>query len=116
MFKQVWKKISEKGTWEAFDWVIKLDADAVFVPWKDNLESCSKSIEWASMKATKWGPIGEDLFAQKCMDSKGVSKIQNFDLTVDGVCPEVKKKWGGNPKSSKALKVDCSHVTAPVMH
>jgi len=159
MFKQVWKKISEKGTWEDFDWVIKLDADAVFVPWrlekvlstqpvswvgtyvencagvqygffgnvevlshkafetlKDNLESCSKSIEWASMKATKWGPIGEDLFAQKCMDSKGVSKIQNFDLTVDGVCPEVKKKWGGNPKSSKALKVDCAHVTAPVMH
>merc|ERR1712011_12495 len=32
MFKQVWKKIAEKGTWEDFDWVIKLDADAVFVP------------------------------------------------------------------------------------
>merc|ERR1712203_966948 len=77
---------------------------------------CSSKIKWSSMHATAWGPIGEDLFAQKCMDSHGVSKIQNFDLTVDGVCPEVKKNWGGNPKSSKALKVDCSHVTAPVMH
>ena len=81
-----------------------------------NIDSCSESIKWASMHATKWGPISEDLFAQKCMDSNGVDKIQNFDLTVDGVCPESKKKWGGNPRSSKALKVDCAHVTAPVMH
>jgi len=159
MFKQVWKKISEKGTWANFDWVIKLDADAVFVPWRlqkvlsmqpvswtgtyvencagvqygffgnvevlshkafetlnDNIDSCSQNIKWASMRATPWGPIGEDLFAQKCMDSKGVSKIQNFDMSVDGVCPEVKKKWGKSPKSSKALKVDCAQVTAPVMH
>ena len=79
-------------------------------------ESCPQDIEWASMKATAWGPIGEDLFAQKCMDKNGVSKIQNFALTEDGMCPEVKKKWGKSPKSSKALKVDCSQVTAPVMH
>jgi len=159
LFKQVWKQIAEKGTWKDFDWVIKLDADAVFVPWRlqkvlstqpvswsgtyvencegvqygffgsvevlshtafgklvKNIDSCSESIKWASMHATTWGPIGEDLFAQKCMDSNGVDKIQNFDLTVDGVCPAIKKKWGGNPKSSKALKVDCAHVTAPVMH
>merc|ERR1712150_336634 len=159
LFKQVWKQIAEKRTWEDFDWVIKLDADAVFVPWRlqkvlstqpvswsgiyvencegvqygffgsvevlshtafetlvNKIDSCSDSIKWASMDATAWGPIGEDLFAQKCMDSNGVDKIQNFDLTVDGVCPEIKKKWGGDPKSSKALKVDCAHVTAPVVH
>merc|ERR1719384_1965074 len=34
MFKQVWKKIDEIGAWKDFDWVIKLDADAVFVPWR----------------------------------------------------------------------------------
>jgi len=50
------------------------------------------------------------------MDDNQVSKVQNFDLTVDGVCPEVKKKWGKSPKATKALKVDCAHVTAPVMH
>jgi len=33
MFKQVWKKIGEQGSWSDYDWVIKLDADAVFVPW-----------------------------------------------------------------------------------
>jgi len=159
MFKQVWKRIDDKGTWKEFDWVIKLDADAVFVPWRlqkvlstqpvswsgtyiencegvqygffgnvevishaafqklvSNIDSCSQKIKWASMHATTWGPIGEDLFAQKCMDLSGVDKVQNFDLTVDGVCPEIKKKWGKSPKAKKALKVDCEHVTAPVMH
>jgi len=158
LYKQVWKKIGEKGTWAEFDWVIKLDADAVFVPWRlekllstqpvswtgvyvencaevqygffgavevishgafkrllDNLDTCSSDIEWASMHATPWGPIGEDLFAQKCMDKNGVSKIQIFDeLVTDGVCPSIKKKWGA--EKVKKFKPDCEHVTSPVMH
>jgi len=158
MFKQVWKKIGEKGTWQEFDWVIKLDVDAVFVPWRlekmmasqpvswtgvyiencaevqygffgnievlshqafstllKNIDSCSADIEWASMQATKWGPIGEDLFAQKCMDKKGVSKVQNFELTADGACPAIKKKWG-QAKSPKPVHVECDKVSTPVMH
>jgi len=158
MFKQVWKKIAEKGTWSEFDWVIKMDADTVFVPWRlqkmlatqpvswtgvyiencaevqygffgslevisheafatllKQLDSCSSNIRWASMHATSWGPIGEDLFAQKCMDKHGVSKLQNFDLTTDGVCPSVKKKWG-HGKDTKAFKPECDKVSTPVMH
>merc|ERR1712150_28386 len=158
MFKQVWKKIGEKGTWTDFDWVIKLDADAVFVPWRlqkmlstqpvswtgvyiencaevkwgffgnievlshqafstllENMDSCSSDIEWASMHATPWGPIGEDLFAQKCMDKKGVSKVQNFELTTDGACPSVKKKMG-QAKAKKPVKPECDIATTPVMH
>jgi len=159
MFKQIWKKIDEIGAWREFDWVIKIDADAVFVPWRlqkalstqpvswtgvyiencadvqygffgsvevishqafstlvNSLGECSSSIKWSSMHATAWGPIGEDLFAQKCMDLKGVSKVQKFDLTTDGVCPAVKKALGKDPKSSKAMKPECDKVTSPVMH
>merc|ERR1712241_377685 len=158
LFKQVWKKIGDKGTWAEFDWVIKLDADAVFVPWRlqkmlskqpvswtgvyiencaevqygffgnievlshhafttllTNMDSCSSDIEWASMHATTWGPIGEDLFAQKCMDKHKVSKIQNFELTMDGACPSVKKKMG-HAKAKKPIKPECDGVTTPVMH
>jgi len=158
MFKQVWKKIGEQGTWSDFDWVIKLDADAVFVPWRlqkmlatqpvswtgvyiencaevqygffgnievlsheafstllKNIDSCGSDIQWASMHATKWGPIGEDLFAQKCMDKKGVSKVQNFELTTDGACPAIKKKWG-QAKAPKPVKVECDKVSTPVIH
>merc|ERR1712203_626986 len=34
----------------------------------DNIDSCSQKIDW--VKGTKFGPIGEDLFAQMCMDRK----------------------------------------------
>jgi len=159
MFKQVWKKIGEKGAWADFDWVIKLDADAVFIPkrlqtflstqpvsWSgvyvencvevkdgffgniellshtafekllNNIDKCSESIKWASLHATPWGPIGEDLFAQRCMDMQGVTKVQNFDLTTDGACPGIKKKWGISMKTPKPMKPQCEHVVSPVMH
>merc|ERR1712122_442420 len=80
-----------------------------------SLDSCSADIEWASMTATTWGPIGEDLFAQKCMDKNGVSKIQNFDLTTDGACPSIKKKMG-QEKATKPVKPECDRYTTPVMH
>merc|ERR1711983_562777 len=158
MFKQVWKKIDEMGAWKGFEWVIKLDADAVFVPdrlrrtiseqlvsWSgvyiencaevnqgffgnvevisrdafqaliDNLDSCGKDIDWASPKATPWGPIGEDLLAQMCMDDHGVDKIQNFELTTDGACPSIKRKWG-HAKDKKPFSPDCANIRTPVMH
>jgi len=158
MFQQVWKKIDEMGAWKGFEWVIKLDADAVFVPerlrktiaeqlvsWSGvyiencaevnqgffgnvevisrdafdalihNLDFCAKDIDWASPKATPWGPIGEDLFAQMCMDDHGVDKIQNFELTTDGACPSIKKKWG-HAKDKKPFSPDCANIRTPVMH
>jgi len=158
MFKQVWKKIDEMGDWKKFEWIIKLDADAVFVPDRlramlskqlvtrggvyiencaevnqgffgnvevlskeafsklvSSLETCGKNIKWASSDATAWGPIGEDLFAQMCMDDNGVDKIQDFGLTTDGACPGIKKKWG-HGKDKKPFSPDCTHLTTPVMH
>jgi len=69
------------------------------------LDGCSLNIRWASMHATSWGPIGEDLSAQKCMDKHGVSKILKFELTTDGVCPSVEN----HKKYPKALKPDCTY-------
>jgi len=158
MFKQVWKKIGEMGAWRGFEWVIKLDIDAVFVPDRlrqmmstqlitqqgiyiedcaevnqgffgnvevlsrdafdkllTNLPACGQDIHWDSPEATPWGPIGEDLFAQMCMDAHGVDKIQNWELTTDGACPSVKKKWG-HGQDKKPFQPDCAHVVTPVMH
>merc|ERR1719512_292510 len=48
----------------------------------------------------KFGPWGEDVFAQRCMDRGLVAKVEAFDLTLDGNCPknhppglEKDKKW-----------------------
>ena len=32
MFSQVWKKIAEGAKYQNADWVLKVDADAIFVP------------------------------------------------------------------------------------
>jgi len=153
MFKQIWKKIVGK-TADA-EWVVKVDADAVFVPHRlkgmlqghpitytgiylencksvqwgfygnlevfsveafntllANIDSCSQKIDW--VKGTKWGPIGEDLFAQMCMDYNGVSKVQNFDVTTDGACPGTRKRWGD--EKNKKWKPPCHLVGTPALH
>merc|ERR1712027_303070 len=84
-FKQVWRAMRDypDQAMQNADWVVKVDADAVFVPQRLRnmltqqpdtytgvyIESCSEKIDW--VKGTKWGPIGEDLFAQMCMDWQG---------------------------------------------
>jgi len=159
LFKQVWKAMKGQIGLEKADWVVKVDADAVFVPhrlktalmghpltytgiyfenckevqfglfgnlevWSiqafntllANIDSCSTSIDW--VKGTKWGPIGEDLFAQMCMDLHGVSKVQNFDLTTDAACPGTRKRWGVKTKTTddKKWKPNCAKVQTPALH
>jgi len=77
-----------------------------------NIDSCSTKIDWVT--GTKWGPIGEDLFAQMCMDYQGVSKIEDFTLTTDGACPGTRKKFG--EKDNKHWKPPCGQVTTPAIH
>merc|ERR1712061_675320 len=53
-----------------------------------NLEQCYNTLPWKTgIKGGKYGPMGEDLFAQKCMDKMGVAKQENFALSTDGACP-----------------------------
>merc|ERR1712190_73216 len=60
----------------------------------------------------KWGPWGEDVFAQRCMDHHLVDKAEAFDVAMDGACeadrPEgQKKKW---------YPTDCSQLTTVTAH
>jgi len=157
LFKQVWKDMRVRwndGLNDA-DWVVKVDADAVFIPERlrkvlseqadtytgvylenckgveygyfgnlevtskkafklliDNLESCSQKIDW--VKGTKLGPIGEDLFAQMCMDWQGVAKVSNFEVTTDGACPNTRKRYG--QKDNKKWKPPCGELKTPALH
>jgi len=140
LFKQIWKMVAATAEVKMADWVVKVDADAVFLPHRlkgmlqghpltyagiylencksvqygffgnlevfsaeafntlvANIESCSQRIDW--VKGTKWGPIGEDLFAQMCMDDNSVSKVAGFDVTTDGACP------GTLSKSRRSISV-----------
>jgi len=156
-FTQVWLAIKADGRWEKHNWVIKVDADAVFFPTKlinalthatvpkegvymenckgvdwgyfgnlevfskqafgtltANLEHCYETIPWKiGVHHGKYGPMGEDLFAQMCMDKMGVAKLENFFLTTDGAC-EADRPEG--EEKNKKFTPKCTGVTTPSIH
>jgi len=157
LFAQVWTAIKNEGHYLNHNWIIKVDADAVFFPYKlanvlmdthvpaeglymenckyvdwgyfgnlevfskqafstltDNVEHCYTALDWkVGVHGGKYGAMGEDLFAQKCMDLMGVGKVENFDLTTDGACeadrPSAQRK-------NKKYVPDCAGVTTPSIH
>merc|ERR1712032_1251193 len=62
---------------------------------------------------SKLGPMGEDLFAQQCLDSLGVPRVEQYDISTDGACP------GDRPKGEKKNKKyvpDCKYAATPQIH
>jgi len=159
MFYQAWMDMRRTKATVDSDWVIKADADAVFIPVRlletlkgykvpgggvyvenckkvmygffgnlevvshdafdaflFNLEHCKATLDWKGLEPSwKYGPWGEDLFMQKCMDIHGVAKVYNFTLTEDGKCK------ADLPKSLQKVKgvkwqPDCLHSSAVSMH
>jgi len=157
MFVRVWKKIQDAGHYSNHNWVIKVDADAVFFPSKlgsvlqgvrvpeeglymenckfvdwgyfgnlevfskqafqtllDNVDTCYDAIDWKlGVHGGKYGPMGEDLFAQQCMDMMKVSKQENFMLSTDGAC-EADRPEG--QKKNKKFIPNCAGVSTPSIH
>jgi len=156
MFIQVWKAIGEAKIYNDYDWVIKVDPDAVFVParlrdriqWMPrttsgvmlqncqyvdygffgnleifsrrafsilvgNVDTCYTKLPWkVGIKNGKYGPMGEDLFAEICMEKNGVDKVEAFDVTTDGAC-EAKRPT--DQKKNKMWHSDCK-VKSPALH
>merc|ERR1712084_204165 len=61
----------------------------------------------------KYGPMGEDLFAQSCLDAMGVRRGGAFDTVLDGACeadrPVAEKK-------NKKWKPDCTEKNTAAYH
>jgi hypothetical protein len=162
MFYQAWMDMRSNKLTQDSDWVVKADADAVFLPGRllsvlegyevpggglyiencekvmygffgnlevvshdgfdaflNNLEHCKSTLDWKGLSPKwKFGPWGEDLFMQKCMDIHGVAKVSNFSLTKDALCPadrprELQKAtW---PTGVKWMP-DCLHTHTVSMH
>jgi len=153
-----WKVIRGQQKWRDQEWVVKADADAVFIPQRlqdllarqkqpytgiyyenckgvdsgffgslevistlgfkifvDKLEVCKSSLAWDGNPSSGWkyGPWGEDKFAQECMDKYGVLKLPLFELTYDGTCPSDRPK--GQEKNKKFVP-PCWNSSAPVTH
>merc|ERR1711920_718580 len=60
---------------------------AAFETLAANVDTCKASVPWkVGVKGGKWGPMGEDLFAQQCLDSLGVPRVEQYDISTDGAC------------------------------
>jgi len=157
MFVQVWSAIRDAGKAQTHNWIVKVDADAVFFPYKlinalasvavpkegvymenckfveygyfgnlevfsteafktltSSLDHCYDALPWkVGIHGGKYGPMGEDIFAQKCMDMMGVARQENFDLTTDGACPADRPE---GEKKNKKFVPDCNGVSTPSIH
>jgi len=79
-----------------------------------SLEECYTTLPWkVGALEGKFGPMGEDLFAQKCMDLMGVGKQEMFELTTDGACPADRPK--GQEKNKKYTPT-CAGTSTPSIH
>jgi len=74
--------------------------------WKEETDGCKK--DW------KFGPWGEDLFMQNCMDKHGVGKADGFDVTTSGTCPASRPK--AQKKNSTYVPPCSSSYTLPAIH
>jgi len=79
-----------------------------------NLDSCYDTVDWkVGVHGGKYGPMGEDLFAQQCMDAYGVKKVEAFYLTTDGACPADRPE---GLKKAKKYQPECTGTTTPTIH
>jgi len=93
--------------------VVSVDAFQTFL---GNLETCKSSLDWKGFDPDwKFGPYGEDLFMQKCMDKNGVAKQSDFYEDDDGLCPSKVPKELRNVKGAK-FHPNCQNSKAVVMH
>lgn len=157
LFKQVWKAVGESANYKKWDWTVKADPDAVFVPARlksrirmiprptnglfltncrhvdygffgnlevyssmafsvlvANIDKCNDMLPWkVGIKDGKYGPMGEDLFAEICMEKNGVSKADAFDITIDGACPADRPY---DQIANKHWQYGCDRTTAAAMH
>merc|ERR1712176_214773 len=54
-----------------------------------NIDTCDKKTvaNWKiGIDKGKYGPMGEDLFAEMCLRKNGVAMLDAFDITQDGMC------------------------------
>merc|ERR1712026_429708 len=65
------------------------------------------------VKNGKYGPMGEDLFAQACLDKFGVRRVEAFDITTDGACPADRPI---DQQKNKKWTPTCAWTATPAMH
>jgi len=95
---------------------LEVFSKAAFLTLLASIDECKASpeINWKlGVHEGKYGPMGEDLFAQTCLDMKGVRRVEAFDITTDGACPADRPQ---DQKENKKWKPNCAETATAAMH
>merc|ERR1711920_1008681 len=82
IFVSAWKGIRQQQNWKGVDsgffGSLEVVSTLGFKIFVDKLEECKSTLAWDGNPSSGWkyGPWGEDKFAQECMDKHGVLKLQ----------------------------------------
>merc|ERR1712099_150942 len=79
--------------------VISKTAMSIFINAIDTCKHKTVANWKVGIEHGKYGPMGEDLFAEMCMRKNGVEHIDAFDITKDGCCAA---KRPGNEKKTRS--------------
>ena len=60
--------------------VVSTEAFNIFLT---QLKTCKATLDRSGLPNWKFGPYGENLFIQNCVDTFGISKVSNFTLTTE---------------------------------
>merc|ERR1712194_885192 len=89
MFSQIWKQISADGKYQNADWVLKVDADAIFVPnrmrvwFKQNELVPPAGIYLENCKYVDWGYFGNlEVFSRQAFQTL-VDKVETCYTEID---------------------------------
>ncbi|CAK0892111.1 unnamed protein product [Prorocentrum cordatum] len=79
-----------------------------------NIEWCKQVLDWKTgVEGGKYGPMGEDLFAQSCLDAMGVRRGGAFDTTLDAACEADRPE---DQKKNKKWRPDCTERKTAAYH
>lgn len=80
------------------------------------MDTCysSPEIDWkVGVHHGKSGPMGEDLFAQTCLDMASVRRVEAFDYTISGTCPADRPR---DEKKNTKWKPNCAWYDKAAFH
>jgi len=107
-----------KGVQYAFWGSIEVMSQQAVRTYTDNLDECHTAEAQCANTGCDWeyGPWGEDVFSQKCMDRHLVSQVEAFDLVFDGLCPADRPQDEKKNKKWKPSPADCKASHQPALH
>jgi hypothetical protein len=79
-----------------------------------SMDSCKETLDWkVGIDGGKYGPMGEDLFAQACLDNNGVLRGDAFGTKLDGTCEADRPL---DQKKNKKWKPTCDQENFAAYH